>query len=118
MRMRKYVRVEVDRGQTRSVRRYQQRNESNAHRIHQDDVLGNPLCPIDFRPVTVGGIRCERCHVLYHRECFEFVGVCTTPGCHVEEAVGGEPTWPAVFAAGLAAIVIALVAVWLVSLLV
>jgi hypothetical protein len=83
-----------------------------------------PVCPIDLKPVGSGGVRCLGCSVVYHVECFQLVGRCTTPGCPEGASIAARHSstcaslkrehrsaWPTVVAAIALAAVIVVVAI-------
>lgn len=48
----------------------------------RDDLADEPGCEVCGDPITGTHVVCTRCHTPFHRDCWEFVGGCSTFGCN------------------------------------
>lgn len=57
-------------------------------RFRNDIDPGGGRCPVCSTSISEGGVRCSRCDVPHHEDCWDYSGGCAVYGCH--EPAGGR----------------------------
>jgi hypothetical protein len=52
-----------------------------------------PICEVCGEPIATTHVACVVCRTPYHRDCWTFVGGCSTYGCPSKQCESAEPTW-------------------------